>query len=95
MSTVTTTDVDLAELANIDDQEYQGFKVGDLRTAFTEIHNKENWKLRIHARVKGVDFPKYNAAAIFFAGSPLKVTAIWEDGTVDVYGDGYYQCIGA
>jgi hypothetical protein len=95
MNEATTNTADLAALANIDNQEYEGFKIGDLRAAFCAIQNTENWKFQIKARVPKAEFGKFNAAAIFFAGSPLKVTADWTDGTVSVYGAGYYNCIGA
>ena len=79
----------------IDNQEYQGFKVSVLREAFTKIEDKTNWKLPIYTCIPYRDFDLYNAASMFFTGSPLKNRGWWGDGKVCVYGAGYYGGIGA
>lgn len=78
----------------VDDHVFMDFRVADLRSAFNEIANKENWKKCISAIIPMADFDKYNAAAIFFAGSPLTQVQRLGD-KVQVFGDGYYARIGA
>ena len=69
----------------------------ELTAAFNMVADKTNWKLPIRARIERADFERCNAAAIFFAGSPLTLVR-WvgpNRSMVRVTGSGYYICIGA
>ena len=57
----------------------------------------DNWKLPFGATIPAKDFDKYNDASIWFAGSPLEVIRIFKKNGqqfYDVFGEGYYECIG-
>ena len=58
----------------------------------------ENWKMPFGATIPSDTYDKYNDAAIWFAGCKLQITRIFKkDGKqyYDVFGEGYYNAIGA
>ena len=89
-------------LAKINETEYMGFKVGELRKVFNDFVNYDpstgemvdNWKYPFHAWIPENEFGKYEASAIFIAGSPLDVLGT-AGKLVHVFGAGYYEMIGA
>lgn len=58
----------------------------------------DNWKMPFGATIPSEHFDEYNEAAIYFAGSPLEIIRIFKkngEQFYDVFGEGYYNCIGA
>lgn len=58
----------------------------------------DNWKMPFGAAIPAEHFDEYNEAAIYFAGSPLEIIRIFKKNGkqfYDVFGEGYYNCIGA
>ena len=58
----------------------------------------ENWKMPFGATIPADTYDKYNDAAIWFAGCKLEILRIFKkDGKqfYDVFGEGYYNAIGA
>ena len=58
----------------------------------------DNWKMPFGAAIPSEHFDEYNEAAIYFAGSPLEIVRIFKKNGkqfYDVFGEGYYNCIGA
>jgi hypothetical protein len=75
---------------------YAGYTRGELDAAFKKIQNSDNWKLELRGEIPEDDYDRTNAAAIFYAGSPLRGVRVPDKpGMVSVYGEGYYACVGA
>ena len=58
----------------------------------------ENWKMPFGETIPSDLYDKYNDAAIWFAGCKLQITRIFKkDGKqyYDVFGEGYYNAVGA
>jgi hypothetical protein len=65
---------------------------------FNKIAPQPNWKARIACWIDEADFADCNEAAIYFTGSPLKITAKQGPlgaGRWHVEAPGYYATIGA
>lgn len=67
---------------------------GELLAMFNRISMRSNWKGPLFGWVAEKELALAEAAAEFFAGSPLEVQQR-EAGKVYVRGAGYYECIGA
>ncbi len=77
---------------------FDGYAVADLRETFSKYENKSNWKLPFRAAVDHAELSKLIRAALFFAGSPVKVERIDGFGAecvFHVYVPGYYASVGA
>jgi hypothetical protein len=79
-----------------DEVVYAGYTRRELDTAFKAIQDPTNWKLELRGEILEDDYDRTNAAAIFYAGSPLRGVRVPDKpGMVSVYGSGYYVNIGA
>ena len=86
----------LAEIKQVAETEvFKGYPIADLRVAFEQIEDKENWKNPIFGYIRAADLQKYQAAAEFFAGSSLQIVEFVQNGFASVKGPGYYQSVGA
>ena len=69
---------------------YKGYTEAELREAFEQIQDKEDWKNPIKAVIKSYEFSKFEAAVEFFTSSQLEIV---ERGVNQfrVYASGYYN----
>ena len=74
---------------------FRGFKLEEMRRAFERIQHPENWKMELKGFILASEFPKYQAAAEWFANSPLKIVEYMGNGWIKIHGDGYYANVGA
>lgn len=88
-----------AVTAEIDQQEFKGRKIGELRRVFNAMTaGMKNWKAEINAVVHMNDLGNAIVACEFFAGSQLYDRGQFvQDGEVHfrVYAPGYYASVGA
>lgn len=86
--------------ANFDSQIHDGYSIGALRVAFTNVANPDNWKLPIDAPVDAASIAILRVAIPFFTGSVAKFTKREPNGPLGpvrlfVKADGYYKAVGA
>lgn len=85
--------------ANDEPEGTERYPYRELREAFDSIACSYNWKNPIAATIDADRFDVCNEAAIFFAGSPLRVELEFVDDfgarRMHVNGAGYYRMIGA
>jgi NADPH:quinone reductase-like Zn-dependent oxidoreductase len=83
-----------------DEVVYLGYTRGQLKAAFEKVQHPHNWKLALCGIIPVAELAVTEAAAVFFAGSPLMV--VYEEPVSFgpgrnclVKGKGYYEMIGA
>lgn len=78
------------EMAQMDEQEYKGHKIGDLRKVMTAVENKEHWKNPWAAAVPHEIVPIVFAAVEFFHADTPRIVGIQRlTGKVLMEGSGY------
>lgn len=74
-----------------------GWTVADLRSAFAELHNPQDWRGPIDAAVRADRLEMMKAAVEFMTATELEVVggsgidAGWPDGWLHIKADGYRQ----
>jgi len=70
------------------------FHIRTLREVFSQVQDRSNWKLPVHAIIDSKDRLVVDEAIVFFTGS-VPTFREFSNGRLAVKAEGYYSAIGA